>query len=131
MISRLAIFPIIGMLFHPLYMVVNAAYVGRMEPKYLAGLGLGSLTCGILLISIGSCFAMVMSSLVAPAFGAKKLRLCVVYLNRQIFLNIVIFAINLIPIFFIEYIFKALGQDPEVSKLASQFVWYVAPGVFF
>ena len=63
-IFRIATWPIIALLFNPLYMVVNAAYVGQMEQKYLASLGLGSLTCGILLISTGSCFSSALSSLV-------------------------------------------------------------------
>ena len=52
-------------------------------------------------------------------------------LYRQIFLNILIFLVTLIPVIFIDRIFYLLGQDPEISKLAAQFVWYVTPGAFF
>lgn len=61
--------PIIGMLIHPVYLLVNAATVGRIDDTMLAGLGLGAVTTGILLISVGQCFTQVTGSLVAPAFG--------------------------------------------------------------
>ena len=82
-ILKLAVMPIIGMLFHPLYIMVNAAFVGHMDDHVnLAGLGLGSLTCGIMLISFGTSFALVTGSLIAPAFGAGDVRFCRVILNR-------------------------------------------------
>jgi Na+-driven multidrug efflux pump len=54
-----------GMLFHPIYTVVNAATCGRIGDNELAGFGLGSLTLGILIISIGTCFSMTVSTLIA------------------------------------------------------------------
>ena len=90
------------MMFHPMYQLVNAAFVGRMGEIYLAGLGLGSLTCGILMISFGTSFAIVTGSLAAPAFGAGNLRYCRVILNRQYFLNTIVFAVLMIPVIFIE-----------------------------
>ena len=124
--------PIIGMLFHPMYMMINTAVVGQMhDPVYLAGLGLGSLTCGIMLISFGTSFALVTSSLTGPAFGAGDYRFCRVILNRQLFLNTCVFAVIAVPIAFIPNIYTAIGQDQEVAKLAAKYVWYVAPGVYF
>jgi Na+-driven multidrug efflux pump len=81
-ISKYAAWPIVGMIFHPLYSVINAAVVGRMEKKYLAALGLGSLTTGICLISICSSFAFVLGSFVAPAHGRGDAKLARIYLHR-------------------------------------------------
>lgn len=81
-ITSYATWPMLGMVFHPLYMVINSAVVGRMETKYLAGLGLGSLTTGIFLISLNVCFALVVSSFVAPAHGVGDNRLARMYLHR-------------------------------------------------
>ena len=53
-----AIWPILGYLFHPLYAIVNAIVCGRMGKEYLAAMGLGSLTLGILGTSISSTFAL-------------------------------------------------------------------------
>ena len=89
------------MVFHPMYQLVNAAFVGHMEEKYLAALGLGSLTTGIMIISIGHSFALVAGSLVAPAFGNKDIRFCKVLIYRQMFLNTIVFAMLCIPILFI------------------------------
>ena len=45
---------VIGFMFHPLYSIVNALVLGHNDsPEPLAGLGLGSLTLGILALSIG------------------------------------------------------------------------------
>ena len=45
---------VIASLFHPLYSIVNALVLGHSDsPEPLAGLGLGSLTIGILGLSIG------------------------------------------------------------------------------
>lgn len=81
-IIKYATWPVLGMLFHPMYSVINAAVVGRMETKYLAALGLGSLTIGICLISINTCFALVVGSFVAPAHGVGDNRLARMYLHR-------------------------------------------------
>lgn len=81
-ITKYATWPVIGMMFHPLYSAINAAVVGRMETKYLAALGLGSLTTGICLISINTCFALVVGSFVAPAHGVGDNRLARMYLHR-------------------------------------------------
>lgn len=50
--------PILGSFFHPIYTIVNASTLGHSgDPTQLAGLGLGSLTLGIMVISIQSSFA--------------------------------------------------------------------------
>ena len=102
--------PIIGMLFHPMYTIINAAVVGRFDNEvYLAALGLGSLTIGILLISIVTCFCMVVGSFVAPAWGDNRPDLAKRYLYRQYVLNTIVYAICLVPVFFIEPIFIFIG----------------------
>jgi len=55
----------LGMVFHPVYIIINVATCGRIGDTELAGFGLGSLTLGIMLISIGVCFSMAVSTLVA------------------------------------------------------------------
>ena len=108
-ISRYAIWPILGMTFHPMYSVINAVVVGRMETEYLAALGLGSLTTGIMLISINTNFALVCSSFVAPAHGRGETNLARMYLHRQYLINTCVFLVTLIPIIFIKQIYSAIG----------------------
>ena len=79
----LTVNPIIGSFFHPIYLIINASTLGHSNnPKQLAGFGLGSLTLGICVISIGSGFAMGAGTLISQAFGAKDLRMCAIYRNR-------------------------------------------------
>ena len=111
--------------------MINAAFCGQLGKEYLAGLGLGSITITTFLVSIGLNFANVTTSLVTPAFGAGDFRFCRVILNRQYFLNTLIFAVCVIPMFFLEDIYRAIGQDPEVGKLAAIYARYVAPGAYF
>ena len=101
--------PIIGSLFYPCYLIVNASSTGHMGDNQLAGFGLGSLTLGIMAISIGTCFSLTVGSLVAPAFGAKDYKLCRLYLHRQYYLNTWIFLIISIPLIFIRQIYSLIG----------------------
>jgi Na+-driven multidrug efflux pump len=102
--------PIFGSFFHPIYLIVNASVLGHAnEPVQLAGIGLGSLTLGICVISIGSCFAMGSSTFISQAYGAKDLKMCVVYRNRQIFLNTILYVILAIPQIFIRHIYDLIG----------------------
>ena len=101
-IAKYSLWPIFGMLFHPVYSVVNAAVVGRMETQYLAALGLGSLTCGICLLSINACFTLGLPSFVAPTHGSGEIHLGRMYLHRQYLLNCFVYLVTLIPIIFIR-----------------------------
>lgn len=128
-VTKYAAWPILGMIFHPIYTIINAAVVGRMETQYLAALGLGSLTTGICLLSICNCFALVIPSFVAPAHGVGDHCLARIYLHRQYLLNVFVFLVAFIPIIFIKEIYAAIGQDEEISNLAAQYVWTVGPSV--
>ena len=111
--------PTVGVLFHPAYLIINAAVCGRLGDKQLAGFGLGSLTIGIVGISIGTSFAYSVGTLIAQAAGAGDLRMCRVYLYRQYYLNSLIFPVQCLPLLFIRRIFDAMGQDADVSDYAA------------
>ena len=104
-----AVWPIVGMMFHPMYIVINATVAGRMEGVNLAALGLGSLTVGILVMSMNQSFAFVTSSFVAPAHGEGDFKLARKYLHRQLFLNLCVFVVLLAPVFWIKPLFGAIG----------------------
>ena len=42
-----------------------------------------------------------------------------------------VYAVIIIPVFFIRQIYDFIGQDPEVAELASKFIRFVCPGIFF
>lgn len=81
-IFKLASLPMLGMIFNPVHMIVNVATCSRIGDLELAGLGLGSLTLGIMLVSIGVYFSMASATFIAQAHGAGYKRMCRVYLNR-------------------------------------------------
>ena len=131
-VLSLALNPIVGSFFHPVYSIVNAAVLGHAKDSTeLAGLGLGSLTLGICVISITSTFVAGSATLISQAFGAKDYRLCYIYRNRQIFLSVCVYLLFCIPMAFIEQIYGLLGQDPAVAKFATTYVRYVMPSLLF
>ena len=85
------------------------AICGRISDTVLAGFGLGSLTLGIMLISIGACFSMGVMTLISQAYGAGDLRMCRVYLYRQYFLNTPFYLIACIPLLFVRHIYAVIG----------------------
>jgi Na+-driven multidrug efflux pump len=128
----LTVNPIIGSFFHPIYLIINASTLGHSkDPKQLAGFGLGSLTLGICVISIGSGFAMGAGTLISQAFGAKDLRLCAIYRNRQIFLSSILYLCLAFPMLFIRSIYSLIGQDPEIADYAATYVHIVLPSLYF
>ena len=61
--------------FHPIYSIVNAMVLGHQtNEKMLAGLGLGSLTIGICLLSIGTSFHGAVGTFISQAYGQKEHR---------------------------------------------------------
>ena len=65
-IFALAIWPVLGMILHPAYHIVNTIILGRNEdPIPLAALGLGGTTLSIFLLSLGVPFISVLDTLIA------------------------------------------------------------------
>ena len=123
---------IIAALFHPIYTIVNALVLGHKDaPEPLAGLGLGSLTIGLIGLSIGQTFAMGAGTFIAQSFGQKEYRMCAVYRNKSLFLTTCLFLILFIPTLFIDSIYEAIGQNPEVAKYGAQYVHTVMPFIYF
>ena len=60
---------------HPMYSIVNAIVMGHQtNEKMLAGLGLGSLTMGIMALSFGSNFNGAAATFISHAYGQKEYR---------------------------------------------------------
>lgn len=112
-IFSLAIFPIIGMVFHPTYQIVNSSIMGRTgDPALLGGLGLGGLTLGLFLLAISVTFNGALDTLISQAYGQGDQKLCWIYLNRQLYLTTLVCVPLAITSFFCDSIFVAMGQDP-------------------
>jgi len=70
-------------------------------------------------------------TLISQAFGAKDLKMCYVYRNRQMFLSTCIYLLLCIPMLFIRSIYSLMGQHPEISDYAAKYVWIVLPSLYF
>jgi len=122
---------ILATVFHPLYMVTSSIVTGRMGTDQLAGFGLGSLTTGICAISIALAFNGGMMTYCTQSAGANDFRQVIVYRNRAIFLNTVLFVVLGFPMVWIEQIYLYIGQDPGVALYAATYVQIVFPSVYF
>jgi len=81
------------MIFHPAYQAANTIIIGKHQNavQLQATLGLATLFMNSLIATIQVGFNGSLSTLVSQAFGQKDLRLCGLYLNRQLILNVLIF----------------------------------------
>jgi Na+-driven multidrug efflux pump len=107
-ISGLAIYPIIGMIFHPAYLICNAI-VFNDQPKIQDALAMGGLMLSIFLLSLGVTFNGALDTLIPQAYGQRDLRLCRVYLNRQLFLTTFVFFVLSLPLLNVEALVRAFG----------------------
>ena len=100
--------------------VINGVFAGRMnDPEKLAVIGLTSVFCNVLGIALVTGINSAQETLTSQAYGAQNLYLCGVYLNRGFFILLAFYIpISIIPYFYAEQLLIAIGQDPEVSRLA-------------
>ena len=83
----------------------------------------------IFLLSLSMTFNNSLDTLVSQAYGQKDLRLCKVYLNRQLYLTTIVFGIISIPLIFAKTVMIAFGIEPAIALTASSYVWICIPGV--
>ena len=105
---------VIGAFFYPIQMIVNNILLGHSKTNDetpLAGLGLGSLTFGLIGSSVATSFAYGVETFMSQEFGRGNLRQIQVYRNRSLFINTVLFLVLLVPTLFIEQIYEAIGQE--------------------
>ena len=91
--------------------VTNGVFAGHMDrPVYLASMGLASVCCNIMVLSVLIGLNGAQETLTSQAFGAGNLQLCGIYLNRGRFILFAfVLPIALIPMVFGEQILLAIG----------------------
>ena len=107
-ISKLAIFPIIGMIFHPAYTICNTI-IFREDKEMQKALGFGGLSLSLFLLALGVTFNGSLDTLIPQAYGQKDLRLCRVYLNRQLYLTTLVFLPLAVPLLLIKEALLGIG----------------------
>ena len=119
MILRQSFYPILGSIFHPGYMMINAVVLGSILPDSRcsdalfakespgkcssvdvnqAAFGIGSSTMSIILLAPINCYMLGLQNLIPQAYGANNLKLCGAFLNRKIVSATAIFTPFLIPL---------------------------------
>ena len=116
---------------HPLFFLIATIFCAKLGTIELAGFGLGSLTVGIVGMAVSLSFNSGLITFCSAAAGMKDYRACVIYRNRVMFLDTLVWAFMGIPMLFIEEIYVALGQDPNVTPYAVMYVNIVYPSILF
>ena len=136
-IAQQAIWPVIGALFHPAYMIINAVLLGKLKPdtavctdqnfltfecatgkQYLAAFGLGQAVCSLVVFSTGTTYSAVLTNLIPQAYGSQEYEVIGVYLNRMLILASCIFVPLLLPLQFVQVLFDQM-VEPQVSVMAT------------
>jgi Na+-driven multidrug efflux pump len=95
-------------------------------------LGIGTLTISLLVFSLVYTFNNALLTLVSQAYGQHDFKLCARYLNRQIYLNLAIFLLLSLALFFLaEPLFLSLDLSPQVAARSASYVRIVLPGHMF
>jgi len=103
----------------------------RDNPAVQAALGLGGMILSLFLLALGMTFNGSLDTLIPQAFGQKDLKLCRIYLNRQLYLTTIAFAFLTIPTLFTKKIMMWFGIEAQISELASTFALICIPGILF
>lgn len=104
----------------------SASAVGKiLGPVELGGFSLGSLIGNMTILSILEGTLTAADTLMPRAFGCKRFDEVARLLIRSIFVCSVLLIIPIVPLwFYSETLLVALGQDPEASHLAQEWIRY-------
>lgn len=91
---------------------------------------MGGFTLSIFLLSLGLTFNSALDTLIPQAYGQKDLRLCRLYLNRQLYLTTIVFFILAVPLLFVEQ-GLLFFYEPHIVSQAAIYVKVIIPGVLF
>ena len=99
---------------------INLIFIGHLnDPAKIAAVGMGNMIINLCAIGVFLGLNSGLDTLVSQAYGAKKMRLCVLYLQR----GRMILLLIIIPIVCIflntEKFLKSFGQDQNVAYYAA------------
>lgn len=100
--------------------VTNTLVLGRLGPEELAAAVLGWQLFFVIWI-FGSGFGFAVMPLVANAIGSNDSRGGRRFVRMGLWISFIYALVMMIPLWNVEAIFLALGQDPRISKLASDY----------
>lgn len=101
--------------------VTNTVVLGRIGPEELAAAVLGWQLFFVAWI-FGTGFGFAVMPLIANALGARAQNGINKYVSMGILVCLIYSVIMMIPLWFSNYIFLFLGQDPYIAELATEYV---------
>lgn len=142
-VTQVSVGPIISMIFYMFVQLLNTYFVGHTNDAILiSGVGMGNMLINVLAFAIMQGLNGALETLVSRSYGLsndmtklegfrKQMRReCGVLHNRGRF----VVSCVMVPIIIIfvtsDKILVAMGQDPEVSRIAKRYVTMMIPGVW-
>ncbi|XP_034404441.1 solute carrier family 47 member 4 [Cyclopterus lumpus] len=120
---------LLSRILHYLLPFVVTVFCGRLGNEVMAGYGLASATINITTAATGCGLGLACDTLVAQTFGGKNLLRVGVILQR----GIIILLLFCLPCWGLlinaQAILVCLGQNPEVTRIAQQYITAFLPAV--
>lgn len=110
--------------------VISYVYVGRLGEVYLSSAGLANVTNNVTGNSILTGLAGALSTLCGQAYGAKDTAMMNELLQRSVLILTSVCVPLSISWLFSARLMMALGQDPEIARLASAYLICLIPALF-
>lgn len=130
LILKLAIPSSLSMLGVSLIEMINLSFIGHLNDELLiGGVGIGNMVQNIFAISIIYGFNSVLDTLISQAAGAGNTEMCGVYLHRGRFIITCLYLPMCLILMNCEPALVWLGQDPQVSAYAQQYIISFLPGL--
>ena len=79
------------------------------NPAIMAGIGLGNMTCNLIVLNVLLKIILSLQSVLPQAYGSGNIELCGVFLNRCRFLVTIIYIPLLLLIFNIKFLYMDLN----------------------
>ncbi|EFJ15284.1 hypothetical protein SELMODRAFT_118985 [Selaginella moellendorffii] len=110
--------------------ISSVMFVGHLGKLSLASASLASSSCNVTGFIILMGMSAALETLCGQAYGAKQHSLLGVYLQRAIFVLLLISIPISILWFYIGDVLRALGQDPLISSHTEEYARFLVPGLF-
>ncbi|KAI7906061.1 mate-domain-containing protein [Cokeromyces recurvatus] len=111
--------------------VIDVWFVGNLSSEMLAVVSLGNLFTAVVGLSVGNGILTAIDTLVAQAFtGASNPYTIGIILQRSLLIMYIFGVFISILWIFSDTILLSMGQSPELSKMAHEYILYVIPDIF-
>ena len=111
--------------------VANLYFMSKSkDPLIVAAIGFGNTWLSMFSIGLSFSFSVGLSTLVAQAYGAKKLKLCSYILHRGFIVTMLIFALFLFTLLFFTPALKLLKYEPSLISATLNYTMWMVPSQF-